>query len=97
MRTITKKAIEKFYNAESFKSSNTKVIVLPNVTILTLFDNEIAYLYNDPCKTLSITTCGWNGTTTKERLNGLNGVQLSTKKGVLYLNGIEWNGKLTNI
>ena len=37
-RQITEKAIEKFLNAETFKSANTTVKVLPNVTILKLFD-----------------------------------------------------------
>ena len=97
MRKITKLAIDKFYSAEPFKSGNTEVKVYPNVTVLKLHYNTIAYLYNDPEKTLSISTCGWNTPTTKERLNGLKGVQLSTKKGVLYLNGNVWNGNLKDI
>ena len=97
MRTITQNAIEKFLNAESFKSSNTIVEVLPNVTILKLFGNPIAYKYNDPEKTLSITNCGWKSNTTKERLNALPNVRITQVSGVWYLNGTIWDGKLIDI
>ena len=97
MKQITKKAIEKFMNAQSWKQDNTQVKVLPNVTILSLFDNEIAYLYNDPKRTLSITNCGWFSQTTKERLNGIPNVNISQKKGECYLNGVVWDGKLIDV
>lgn len=96
-RNITQKAVEAFYNAEKFNSSNTKVEVLPNVTVLVLHGNEIAYRYNDPERTLSITNCGWFSNTTKERLNGLKGVNIVQKKGVWYLNSKEWDGKLIDV
>jgi hypothetical protein len=97
MRATTKQAIEAFMNAEDYKNSNTKVKVLPNVTILLLFDNEIAYRYNDPEKTLSITNAGWKSNTTKERLNGIPNVSISQKKGEWYLNGVQWDGKLIDV
>jgi hypothetical protein len=97
MRVITENAIEKFLNAETFKVSNTEVEVLPNVTILKLFGNAIAYRYNDPERTLSITNCGWQSNTTKERLNGLPNVSISQKSGKWFLNGTEWNGDLIDI
>ena len=97
MRKITSDAIDAFYAKENFKSSNTTVKVLPNVTVLSLFDNEIAYLYNDPKNTLSITNAGWESKTTKERLNGLRGVSISQSKGIWYLNGEQWDGKLIDI
>lgn len=97
MRTITEKAIEKFLNAKTFKMSNTEVEVLANVTILKLFGNAIAYRYNDPERTLSITNCKFKTATTKERLNGLPNVKISQKNGVWYLNGAEWDGKLIDI
>jgi hypothetical protein len=97
MRTITTKAIDKFLNAENFNSSNTSVDVLPNVTILKLFNNPIAYLYNDPEKTLSITNCGWKSATTKERLNGIPNVHITQKNDTWFLNGVEWDGKLIDI
>lgn len=97
MRKITKQAIENFYNAKTFKSDNTNVIVKENVTILKLYNTEIAYLYNDPEKTLSITNGGYKTNTTKERLNALNGVSIKQKMDVWYLNGNEWNGELIDI
>ena len=97
MRNITELAIDAFLNARKFKSANTSVKALPNVTVLELHGNEIAYRYNDPENTLSITTCGLNSNTTKEQLNGLPNVHICQKKGQWYLNGIEWNGKLIDI
>lgn len=97
MRTLTQKAVQAFMNAEKFKSSNTTVEVLPNVTILKLFGNAIAYRYNDPERTLSITNCGWKTNTTKERLNAIPGVNINQKNKVWYLNGKEWNGNLIDV
>ena len=97
MRQITKESINAFYNGEKFNKTNMQVEILPNVTVLKLHGNEIAYLYNDQERTLSITNASWFSNTTKERLNGLNGVQISQKAGVWYLNGKEWNGRLIDI
>lgn len=97
MRKVTQQAVNAFMNAESFKSSNTEVEVQPNVTTLKLFGNSIAYRYNDPERTLSITNVGWKSNTTKERLNALPGVSIQQKKGGWYLNGNQWDGKLTDI
>ena len=97
MRQISFDAAEKFMQAKKFKRDNTEVVVLPNVTILKLYDNEIAYLYNDPSNTLSITNCGWDTNTTKDRLNSLPNVSISQLKGKWYLNNELWNGKLIDI
>ena len=97
MRKVTQNAVNAFINAQSFKEGNTKVEVLANVTILKLHDNPIAYLYNDPEKTLSITNAGWESNTTKERLNALPNVSVKQSKGVWQLNGIAWEGKLIDI
>ena len=97
MRSITVEAVKHFNSASSFKKGNTQVKVLPNVTVLILFGNEIAYKYNDPQNTLSITTAGYKTNITKERLNGLSNVSIYQSKGIWYLNGTEWNGKLINV
>ena len=97
MRDITFDACRKFMAAQPFKRSNTEVVILDNVTILKLFGNEIAYRYNDPEKTLTITNCGWKSNTTKERLNGIDGVRISQRKGEWYLNGELWNGNLIDV
>lgn len=97
MRTITQNSVKCFMNAQEFKSSNMTVEVLANVTILKLHNNPIAYRYNDPESTLSITNAGWFSSTTKERLNAIPYVNIKQVKGVWYLNGNEWDGKLIDI
>lgn len=97
MRNITVEAIDHFMTGTKFCKSNTCVIVEPNVTILVLFGNKIAYRYNDPEHTLSITNCGYGTNTTKERLNGIPGVHINVKKGIWYLNGKEWDGNLVDV
>ena len=97
MRQITKQSINAFLNASTFSKQNMIVEVLPNVTILKLHNNPIAYLYNDPKNTLSITNAGWQSNTTKERLNALPNVSIQQKNFVWYLNGKEWNGNLIDI
>ena len=97
MRKITEKAISAFNNSVDFKMGNTEVEVLPNVTILKLHGSKIAYRYNDQERTLSITTCGWNTQTTRERLNGIKGVYICTKNGQIYLNGEQWDGSFIDV
>ncbi len=97
MNKISEEAAEKFMNAEPFHKSNTEVKVLSNVTVMLLFGNEIAYRYNDPEKTLSITNAGWKTATTKERLNAIPNISIKQVKGKWYLNGNEWDGKLIDI
>ncbi len=64
---------------------------------LLLFNNEIAYRYNDPENTLSITNAGWKSATTRKRLNAIPNVNILQSKGIWYLNGKEWDGKLIDI
>ena len=97
MRNITQAAVQAFNTATPFKKDNTTIEVLPNVTIMKLHGNAIAYRYNDPDRTLSITTCGWHTNTTKDRLNSISGVSIAQKKGQWYLNGKAWDGNLINI
>lgn len=97
MRKITEDAIHSFMNAQKFRRGNTEVEVLPNVTILKLFGNEIAFRYNNPERTLSITDAGWPTVTTKERLNALPSVSIRQKDFQWYLNGQEWDGNLIDL
>lgn len=41
---------------------------------------------------IEISNAGWKSNTTKERLNGLPGVNVHQKNFVWYLNGKEWDG-----
>jgi len=43
MRKITKESVKAFFNAERYFKNNTRTEVLPNVTILYLHNNPIAY------------------------------------------------------
>jgi len=97
MRAITRQSIKAFMNAEPFKKSNMEVEVLPNVTVLKLFGNRIAYRYNDPERTLSITNCGWDTPTTKERLNALPNVSIQQVNYEWFLNGKKWDGELIDV
>lgn len=97
MRSITQDSVQAFMNAARFKKSNMQVDVLDNVTILRLHGNAIAYLYNDPERTLSITNCGWFSNTTKERLNGIPGVSVKQKNFDWYLNDVKWDGNLVDV
>ena len=97
MRKITRDSINAFMNDRKFNRQNMSVEVLPDVTILKLHGNEIAYRDNDTDRTLSITNCGWFTHTTKERLNALPNVNIKQKDFVWYLNGKEWDGNLIDI
>lgn len=102
MRKITQEAVECFNNSTPFKKGNTEVVVSRNKRKVTmkLHGNTIAVLYWDSQHYyggLRITNCGWFTNTTKERLNGLNGVSIHQSKGVWYLNGEAWDGKPKSI
>ncbi len=85
MRTITAKAIAAFEQGKSFRLDNTAVEVHNGVKNLILHGHTIAT--SSPEEGLHINLCGWNTPTTRERLNGLFGVRLNTKKGQAFLNG----------
>lgn len=93
MRKITKEACDAFENGRDYKNSNTVV----NDIGYFLHGNKIAEyesLYkNDGNNNINITLAGWNTNTTRERLNGLQGVRVSTKQGQAYLNGEKWDGE----
>ena len=97
MKKITRDSVDAFMNARPFRKDNTEVTVLDNLTILKLFGNEIAYRYNDPERTLSITNAGWFSNTTKEWLNGIPNVRIHQKNFNWYLNDKEWDGRLIDV
>jgi hypothetical protein len=96
MRVITEEAINAFYNKKRFKKNNTEVYVGEFTTMLILFTHTIAYLHHNN-NDLEITTAGYNTATTRDRLNGIPGVHVTSRKGQLRLNGSEWDGKLIKI
>jgi hypothetical protein len=68
MRKITRDSINAFNNNYSFKSGNTQVTTEKGETNLFLFGHLIAKKSN---KGTFISNCGYETSTTKERLNGL--------------------------
>ena len=94
MNKISKKSVQAFRNHEEIRIDNTQVIKTTNGVKLILFGNEIAKIKDGQ---LWITTAGWNTRTTFRRLNELPGVNLQTKRGVVYLNGSEWDGSYIQI
>lgn len=102
MRKITEEMCSCLMHLQSKVKSNTTVTVPlePNGSIVKsemyLHGNKIA-TYHSPTNTLEITNCGWTSNVTKERLNGLPGVNISQRKGIWYLNGEVWDGSLKKI
>jgi len=86
MRKITQQAVRAFYANEVFNSANTKVTTSGqgNVTCLWLHNSIIARIDNG---LISINPQGYTTNTTKERLNGLNNVNIYQKDFSWYLNG----------
>jgi hypothetical protein len=90
MRQITAEITRAFEERRSLKIDNSRT----DGDCLWLFENKIAEWRGN---NLWITDAGWDSKTTKERLNGLNGVSVRQERGVWFLNGREWNGEWTNV
>lgn len=97
MRKITQDAIRAFEQHKKFKRGNTEVKVSEGRLFaeLKLHGNTIAKsgLFEGPL----ITSAGWNTVTTKERLNGIKGVNIHQKNFTWYLNGHEWTGEWVDV
>ena len=91
MKKISMDSAQALLVGKRFKRGNTEVRVLPNVSVLLLHGNEIAYRYNDPDQTLSVTNAGWFSKTTKERLNAIDGVGILIAVFICRVpNGPKW-------
>lgn len=95
-RQITTEAAEAFMAGRKFKKSNTEVRVeAESCDLIHLYyqGNLIAKRYiEDGKRVMMVSNAGWFSNTTKERLNGIPGVQVNQKAFVWYLNGKEWDG-----
>ena len=90
MRRITAEITRAFEERRTLKIDNSYT----DGNSLWLFGNKIAewrdgYLW--------ITDAGWDSKTTKERLNGLSGVNIRQERGVWYLNDKAWDGRWVNV
>tara|TARA_R110001592_G_scaffold115065_2_gene315299 strand:- start:1678 stop:1968 length:291 start_codon:yes stop_codon:yes gene_type:complete len=96
MRKITQESIAAFNSNETFSKSNTAVSVTDTTTVLLLHGNSIAFKDRTTGK-VKITHCGWDTTTTKERLNAIDGVSIQQRQFQWYLNDELWHGELIQI
>lgn len=85
MRLITEKICDAFENRRALTISNSRT----DGDSLWLFNNKIAQWINGQ---IWISNAGWSSSTTKERLNGLRGVNIRQVRGVWYLNNQIWDG-----
>lgn len=90
MSLITRKIVEAFEQRRALRISNSET----DGYGLFLFNNKIAAWRSDG---LWITNAGWFSKTTKERLNGLTGVNIRQERGEWYLNGVRWTGEWINV
>ena len=109
MRQITRDAGQAIHNRQPFKRGNTTVKVDGRSAKMRLHGHVIAefvytgkihYDWNGPYYEdyhYSIDSCGYMTHTTKERLNGIPGIQVVQRKGVWYLNGKEWDGSRISV
>jgi len=90
MRKITREIVNAFQNSRSLRIGNSRT----NGESLWLFDNKIAEIRRDG---LWVSNGGWDSKTTKERLNGLSGVNIVQRRGVWLLNERVWDGRWVNV
>jgi len=97
MKKVTAAAVAAFLKGKEFKSSNTSVEVRPFKdetvisAILKLHGNVIARRHVGKS---GVWVCdgGWQTRTTKERLNGIPGVNVIQRNGDWFLSGEPWDG-----
>ena len=97
MRQITQRISTAFRNGRSLRIDNTYT----DGVAIWLFGNKIAEYRsdynNEPLNGLWITSAGWRTNTTKERLNGLPGVNITQRNHQWYLNGVAWDGNWIHV
>ena len=94
MRKIETQMNAAISNSVDFKSANTRVENIDGVSFVFLHGNKIAEVGD---RFIRLFDGGWQSNTTKERLNGLQGVSVNQKNFIWYLNGEEWDGSWTAI
>ncbi len=90
MRQVTQRICRAFEYQQAFKIGNSET----DGKVLYLHGNAIARHTPDG---IEITNAGWSSNVTKERLNGLSGVNIVQKNFTWYLNGKEWDGGWINV
>jgi hypothetical protein len=90
MRKITNESVRNFIDGVPFKKSNMEVSREGTIYYLKLHGNKIAARLDDG--RMWISNAGWRSNTTKERLNGLPGVNIYQRNWEWFLNGTAWDG-----
>jgi hypothetical protein len=88
MRQIEKKMIDAIQQGRNFTLDNTHVKIDANTAHVFLHGNHIASVTHGNVRVNVNTLRAYPTPTTKSRLRAL-GVNVSTKKGITYLNGEE--------
>ena len=91
MKKITQESVKKFIERKPFKKGNMEVVIDGSITYLELHGNRIAALLSD--NRMWVSNAAWATNTTKERLNGLPGVNVVQRNWQWVLNGMPWDGK----
>ena len=86
MRKITQEAVNALYGKYSFKKDNTQVLEIDKNWCMFLYGSMIAKISS---LGLEVNHHDFLTATTKERLNGLPGVQIRQNNFVWYLNGTQ--------
>ena len=86
MRQVTIEIVKAFVDNSNKRISNSEVVSNGEFTKLYLFGNLIARKEIATGKT-EVSMAGYPSLTTRERLNGLPGVNVYQKQGKQYLNG----------
>lgn len=94
MRQVTENVSNAFANNMPFSCGKDKVIVDGDNVQLVLHESIIAEKVKGE---LYISHCGYQTNVTKDRLNGIDGVNIKQVKGKWYLNGEFWSGKRVKI
>lgn len=93
MNQTTRKIVDAFQSRRSLRIANSYT----DGQCLWLFGNMIAEWRDGDDGDLWITNAGWKSKTTKERLNGLDGVSIVQRRNEWYLNGHLWDGRWTDV
>ena len=101
--SISQNAANAFKLKQTFGSNNTTVTVDKNDYYKTikmyLHGNNIAILIDNELigETLIVSMCGYDTRVTRDRLNAIEGVEVTRKNNKTYLNGKEWNGRKVDV
>ena len=86
VRKIERQMCDAIANGKDWKSGNTQVITINDVTWVYLHDNHIATVYDD---SVEVYDGGWQSNTTKSRLNAICDTFCVDGEGIFQKN-FEW-------